>query len=198
MGPAPAPPRAPVVKMSGGLYITFFVISMLATGLLSVLAGDPKTKEAIPFVPLPIVVWSIMQMVFVYKMWSAIADGVTKPSPGAALGLLFVPFFSLYWIFVVWPGYATAYNKYVERHRIAAPPLGQGLLIAGLLLSWLPLVGIILWAMVLGKVCGAVNALSAPPAPPGMMPGYGPPPGYPPAAGPPGMVAGPPMGNPPY
>ena len=75
--------RAPAVKMSGGLYIAFFVISMLATGFLSMLGSNRATTEAIPFIPLPIVVWSILQMVFVYKMWAAINDGVTKPTPSA-------------------------------------------------------------------------------------------------------------------
>ena len=166
--------RAPAVSMSGGLYITFFVISVLATGILAAMGSNRSTTEAIPFIPLPILVWSIMQMVFVHKMWSAINDGVTKPTPGAALGLLFVPFFSLYWVFVVWPGFATQYNAYLQRHRIAAPPLGQGLFVAGLLLSWVPLVGLIVWAMILGKVCAAVNALAAPP---GAQQGFGPPPG---------------------
>jgi hypothetical protein len=180
--------------MSGGTYVTFFLLSMVAMVLLSALASSPKTKEAIPFVPLPLLVWSIMQMVFIHKMWSAINDGVTKPTPGAALGFLFIPFFSLYWIFVVWPGYATQYNAYLQRHGIAAPQLGQGIFIAALLLGWVPLVGLIVWAMLLGKVCGAVNALSAPPAQPGQLgpPGqYGAPPGH--YGAPPGQYGAPPM-----
>jgi len=153
-------PRAPAVHMSGGVYVTFYVICMLATGALAALGSDPKTTEAIPFIPLPFVVWGIFQMVFVYKMWNAINDGRTKPSPGAALGLLFVPLFSLYWVFVVFPGYASRYNAYAHRHGIQVRPLGAGLFVAALLLGWVPLVGLVLWALVLGKVCGAVNALS--------------------------------------
>jgi hypothetical protein len=152
--------RAPTVRMSGALYIIVYVVAVLATGVLAAFGAQPATTEAIPFIPLPMVVLGIVQMVFIYKMWNAINDGHTKPTPGAALGLLFVPFFALYWIFVVWPGYATRYNAYIQRQRIQAQPLGQGLFIAALLCAWIPLVGLVLWAIVLGKVCGAVNALS--------------------------------------
>ena len=149
------------VRMSGGIYITLYVLCMIATIGLAALGSSPRTTEAIPFIPLPLFVLSIVQMIFIYKMWAAINDGQTKPTPGAALGLLFVPFFSLYWVFVVFPGYATRYNAYLQRHGIQAPQLGQGLFIAAMLLGWVPLVGLVLWAMVLGRVCGAVNALPA-------------------------------------
>jgi len=151
--------RAPV-RMSGALYITLYVISIIATGILVALGSNSATTEAIPFIPLPMIVLGIVQMVFIYKMWNAINDGMTKPTPGAALGLLFVPFFSFYWIFVVWPGWATQYNAYAQRNRLQVQPVAQGLFIAALLCAWLPLVGLVLWAIVLGKVCGAVNALS--------------------------------------
>ncbi len=152
--------RAPEVRMSGGIYITLYVLCMLATFALAALGSQRASQEALPFVPLPMFVLGIVQMVFIYKMWNAINDGQTKPSPGAALGFLFIPFFSLYWVFVVYPGWATRYNAYVQRHGIQAKQVGQGLFIAALLCGWLPLVGLILWAIVLGKVCGAVNALA--------------------------------------
>lgn len=96
--------------MSGGLYVTLYVLCMIATGGLVALGSSPRTTEAIPFIPMPMVVLGIVMMVFIYKMWNAINDGHTKPTPGAALGLLFVPFFSIYWVFVVYPGWATRYT----------------------------------------------------------------------------------------
>ena len=172
MGMAPGRRAAPVT-MNGTTYVVLYVVCTLATGGLSALAADPKTTEAAPFVPLPLLVLAIAQMVALYKMWSAIDDGQTKPTPGMAIGLLFVPLFSLYWIFVVWPGYAGKYNAYIQRHGIQAPPLGMGLILASILLSWVPIVGIVLMAISLSKICKAVNALSAPPMQQGMPPmGY--------------------------
>lgn len=152
--------RAPEVRMSGGLYITLYVIAVLATGILAALGAQPASQEAIPFIPLPLFVLGIVQMVFIYKMWNALNDGQTKPTPGAALGFLFIPFFSLYWIFVVWGAWPARYNAYIQRHGIQAQQVGSGLFIAALLCGWIPLVGLVMWAIVLGKVCGAVNALS--------------------------------------
>lgn len=158
--PSAGGPRAPV-RMSGAFYVTFFVICMLATGALAVLGSDPKTTEALPFIPLPLVVLGVVEMVFIYKMWNAIHDGQTKPTPGAALGFLFIPLFSIYWVFVVFCGYPSRYNAYAQRHGLRVQPLGVGLYIAALLCGWIPLVGLVLQALMLGKTCKAVNALNA-------------------------------------
>jgi hypothetical protein len=157
--------RAAPVRVSTGLYLALYIVGMLATVLLAVLASDPKTTEAAPFVPMPLLVLGISQMVLVFKMWSAINDGQTSPSPGKAVGFLFIPFFSLYWMFVVWPGYATRYNAYIQRHGIQVPPLGQGLIIGAMVANFVfPLAGLIMWAIVIAKMCKAVNALSAAPS----------------------------------
>jgi hypothetical protein len=167
--PGYAPPQAygqplagarPVAKMSAGKWLTLDISCLVATGILVALAMDPKTTEAAPFVALPFLVLGISNLVFIHRMWSAINDGQTKPTPGAAVGFMFIPLFSLYWIFVVYPGYATAYNRYIERHGIRAQPLSQGLFIAKLLLSWIPALGLVLHILTITTVCKAVNQLS--------------------------------------
>lgn len=148
------------MKLSGGLYIALFLLSSLSLGGLSGLASNRATQEAAAALPLPMLVISIVMMIFLYKMWNAINDGQTRPSPGAAVGLMFIPFFSIYWIFVVWPGYASQYNAYCQRHGIQAPPLSMGFILCSILLSWIPLVGIVLMCMTIAKIAAAVNALS--------------------------------------
>ena len=154
------PDGMPAATMSKGAWITLNIIGVVATGILAVMAGNPATTEAIPFVPLPFLVLAIANMIFIYKMWSAINDGQTKPTPGAAVGFLFIPFFSLYWIFVVFGGFAGEYNKYAQRRGLQVPPIGAGLAIATLLLCWIPLVGTILWIVTIASICGAVNRLA--------------------------------------
>ncbi len=56
--------------------------------------------------------------VLVYKMWSAIEDGQAPITPGRAVGLLFVPFYNLYWVFRALPGWATAYNAFASRQGL--------------------------------------------------------------------------------
>lgn len=152
--------RAAKVRLSAGTYVTLYLLSTVGLIALAAAASNRATEEAAMALPIPLLISGITMMVFLYKMWSAIDDGVTRPSPGAAVGCLFIPLFSIYWIFVVWPGYANAYNSYAQRHGIQVQPLGMGLILCTILLSWVPLVGLILMCMTISRICTAVNALS--------------------------------------
>lgn len=111
----------------------------------------------------------IVFLVLVHRMWAAIQDGSARTSPGKAVGLCFVPVFNLYWIFQVFPGFATDYNAYLDRHSLPAPRLGRGLFIAYpilCILGAIPFLGIILaivtpliGLMIVGRACDAINAL---------------------------------------
>jgi uncharacterized protein DUF2510 len=50
------------------------------------------------------------------------------PSAGKAIGFLFIPFFNLYWVFVVWPRLADRIN-FQYRLRGQPPPISRGLVI---------------------------------------------------------------------
>lgn len=152
--------RAPAVRINGGLYLTLYLVSLIGMIALAAAASNTATQEAAMALPIPILLSSITMMVFLYKMWAAINDGVTRPSPGAAVGCLFIPLFSLYWIFIVWPGYATAYNAYARRHGIQVQPLSMGFILCTILLGWVPIVGLILMCMTITRIATAVNALS--------------------------------------
>ena len=137
---------------------------------------DSKIEEAIPFAAAMVLAGMITPMVLVYRMWSAIQDGETKPSPVAALGLLFVPFFNLYWIWRVYPGFADEYNKYIDRHGLNVEPLSPGpykALAVCTVLGVLPIVGIatslacfVLMGIVISRTCDAVARLKQPPTAP--------------------------------
>ncbi|MDA2912872.1 hypothetical protein MYX77_02735 [Acidobacteriia bacterium AH_259_A11_L15] len=115
--------------------------------------------------------------VLVYKMWAAIQDGHARTTPGKAVGFMFIPVYNIYWIFQTIHGFAKDYNSYLQRHSVNAPPLPEGLFLAIpvlALVSIVPVLGVlaslanvILFIIVAGKVCDAVNAL---PAQPGMGP----------------------------
>jgi hypothetical protein len=107
--------------------------------------------------------------ILVYRMWAAIQDGHARTTPGRAVGLLFVPFFNVYWAFQVFPGYATDYNAYVKRHGVEARELSAGPFVAyviACLVTFVPVVGLlagvaaVALALVLAaRVCDAINAL---------------------------------------
>jgi hypothetical protein len=75
-----------------------------------------------------------VSFVKIYRAWALIQPlrridrgEVDMPTPGAAVGLLFVPFFNLYWNFVALYGLATRANKFMVRSGIDARPMNAGL-----------------------------------------------------------------------
>jgi hypothetical protein len=157
--PPQAAQRPPPVKLTGALYIVMVVICVAMGGILMFFAQQPATKEALPAVPLPFLVLAIFNLVFVYKMYKALNDGVTSPKPGLAVGLMFIPFFSLIWFCIIWGKFPGQYNQFIQRHGIRAQPIGSGVYVAGIILTiLLPIVGL---PLLMGTTAGAVNRLSA-------------------------------------
>src|SRR5687768_15980992 len=156
------PMRPPPVRLSAGLYVTMYIICQLASNILVAAATNRATKEAAPAVPIPIVVGGIFMLVLVYKMYKALNDGVTSPKPGLAVGLFFVPLFNIVWYFIVWCKFPGQYNAFSHRHGIRVQPLSTGFYVAATICGlFVPLIGLILMAIMIGKTAGAVNALSA-------------------------------------
>ena len=151
--------------MSKALYIITIVGGGILALAFTVLAVDPKTTEMAAAVPIPIVVALIFHLVFVYKFWKSIQGGQPRMTPGKAVGFLFIPFFNIYWLFQVYPGFATDYNRYIREKGLAAKPLSHGLLVwmAVLVIVSIPLVNWIIQSIAISKICDAVNAIEGKP-----------------------------------
>jgi hypothetical protein len=65
--------------------------------------------------------------VLLYRAWAVIQDGRISPTPGRAVGLLFVPFFNVYWVFIGVFGLTRALNRFVRRYDLEAPSASQPL-----------------------------------------------------------------------
>ena len=113
---------------------------------------------------------TILPLVVLYKMWASIRGNLARTTPGKAIGFLFIPFFNFYWLFQVWGGFPTDYNKYAERHRLNVPLLGSGIYIAYavlIALSIIPFLNILtalaaqfVFLVILVKTSNAVNRLA--------------------------------------
>jgi hypothetical protein len=115
----------------------------------------------------------IIYLVFIGKMWSALQRGpiVPRATPGQAVGLLFVPFYNLYWIFQALHGWTQDYNRYVQKANLDVPRMPEGLALAICivhLLGIIPLIGyltllpqVILTAIFMNYACDGINALLA-------------------------------------
>lgn len=109
-----------------------------------------------------------------YKMWFSIQDMYARTTPGKAIGLLFLPFFNIYWLYQVLVGFVDDYNNFINRNQIETPKLQRGAFvtyyifyIAGTILSQIPVINLlfiliylIFGSIIISMVCNAVNAVS--------------------------------------
>ena len=65
---------------------------------------------------LPVVAGTVLQYILIYRLWQMIQDGFARTTPGKAVGFMFIPLFSFYWLFVVYFGLARDQKAYIERH----------------------------------------------------------------------------------
>jgi hypothetical protein len=121
---------------------------------------------------IPSLVGVIIQLVLLYKLWATIQDPSVPPrtTPGMAVGLLFVPFYNLYWIFQVYWGWTVDFNRLAEARRRDLPRAPEGLALTWCALnlcSGIPLVGglialaaVVLFFVFLSQAIDCANALA--------------------------------------
>ena len=146
--------------MNKFLYMFLIVGGHMATLVLAYFGSQRATQEAAPFIPLPMLVATIGYLSFVYKMWAALPADARRTTPGKAVGLLFVPFYNIYWVFNVLPGFATDFNRYAAYRAPTAPRVSFGLLVAFVLLMSVPVVNWVVLALAINNVADAVNGLA--------------------------------------
>jgi hypothetical protein len=136
----------------GGICISMPLIVVL---LLIYAEGRGADRQVVPLlmIPavLPLLLGIIMQMKLLYKMWTVIEDGSPRTTPGKSVGLLFVPFFNLYWMFQAYWGWTKDYNRYVAAQRLAVPRASEALALAFCILA---VASVIPW---IGIVFGLIN-----------------------------------------
>lgn len=69
-----------------------------------------------------VILRSVVFCTWLHRVWSGIQDEQSSITPGKAVGLLFVPFFNLYWAFRAIAGIPDAHNAVVARRGLAGAP----------------------------------------------------------------------------
>ncbi len=122
-----------VILVSAGIFVAGPILAILLNGLSNYLA-KPGISPVLGIFGIIIFIFSIIQLVIIftvvpfvtiYKNWDAIQDNESKVSVGKAIGFLFIPFFSLYWIFKVWGGFQKEHNDFADRNNLAVPKLSS-------------------------------------------------------------------------
>lgn len=114
----------------------------------------------------------VVGCIYLYRAWFILQPGGARTTPGLAVGLLFIPLFNLYWIFVSYVGWAKDWNRIQASHQNLAhlPRASEGLFIATfvcLLVSIIPILGYlsilvfyVLFLMVVSAMCRIVNGMA--------------------------------------
>jgi serine/threonine protein kinase len=77
---------------------------------------------------------TVLLLILLHRSWALLQDVPGATSPGLAVGLLFVPVFHLFWIFVAFHGLARTMNAQLRRCQIGQPRASEGLGLAVCLL----------------------------------------------------------------
>jgi len=108
----------------------------------------------------------ILFCVWFHKAWSVVPPSQNRPTPGKAVGLLFVPLFSLYWMFIAIPGLSTALDETLQE-RSSSPGrggAGYGVGLAACIVTLIPFlngIAFILFLVWLNIANGAKNRILA-------------------------------------
>ncbi len=160
----PAASSSPVPFARATLFMTFNGVALAAWVAACLLGGMGEHVAAGITGLLALVCFAVagvILLVLTHRAWRAAqpaaALGRRIPSPGKAVGFLFIPFFNLYWIFVAFPGLMTAANALRVDRRIQAVPFGAGTAVAYAVLTLVNgvLAGMVSLLPMMSMVCAA-------------------------------------------
>jgi hypothetical protein len=127
-------PAASVSETSYANWLTAFILTSTLFFLGAVLIGMAEAAREPAFAGMGLLalfggfgcsIWLLVSFcIAVHRMWTVI-QGPDCPSPGKAVGLLFVPLFNFYWIFRVYVGWVTEYETRRQRGELGDAPEGN-------------------------------------------------------------------------
>ncbi len=168
--PVSSPFYIGVVVITFGLGLVLSVVSSTFTFL----SDQPEIGGGVAcFSMIPIVAGMIAMCVFIHRIWAAIQMGQPRTTPGKAVGFLFIPFFSFYWVFQAYWGWAKDYNRLIVDLDVDAPKMPEKQTLAFcifMVVAWpiefipfvgplVAVVGVVLLVLFVAKASDAVQAL---------------------------------------
>ncbi len=125
-------------------------------GLIILAGGLINTGSVIPM------------YIYLYRAWSCLKPGgFARTTPGAAVGMLFIPFFNLYWIFQAFLGLAKDWNKTMATYSDlkTAPRMPEGIFLTFCIGCFIPPVAFIMIFPVMSRICNGINFFAFRPKP---------------------------------
>lgn len=106
----------------------------------------------------------IYSYIILFRAWKVIQAGGARTTPGKAVGLLFIPIFNFYWIFVAYYGWATDWTRIRSSYSnlMSAPRASSGTFLAGsiLIILFFP-IGIFFFFSMISQMCIVTNHMAS-------------------------------------
>jgi hypothetical protein len=115
---APLKPKSFPHRWFWPLAVTYFFTFVGPAGQADPAKSLQEKREMLIFSIVALVVVVVILLIFTHHLWKKIQDGMTRITPGKAVGYLFIPIFGVGWMFRVWAGFAGDLNKFRERHGL--------------------------------------------------------------------------------
>lgn len=157
--------------LSLGLVIAFFALGISSSSSSgSTAPGSPPNMDgvapvliAICFYGLAIICFtlsSVFLLMNFYRAWSCLRAGAPRTTPGQAVGMLFIPFYNLYWMFVAIAGLPKDWNRIVASYDDlqTAPRMSESTFLMYCIgsLVFPPLAMIVIFPM-MSQMCAGIN-----------------------------------------
>ncbi len=137
--PVAARPLFPNAPFGGASFAMMFIVGFLgffvlcggiAMAIVGAQGGGNITTAAVAVgviagvLGFGLLIWScVLGIIYLYRAWSAIqGHPQVESTPGKAVGFMFIPFFSLYWIFIAYGKWAKQYNEFVRINQLPGAP----------------------------------------------------------------------------
>ena len=106
----------------------------------------------------------IYSYIILFRAWKIIQAGGARTTPGKAAGLLLIPIFNFYWIFVAYYGWAIDWTRIRSSYSnlMNAPRASSGIFLAGsiLIVLFFP-IGVFFFFWIIFKMCIVTNHMAS-------------------------------------
>ncbi len=165
-------------KASLGLYLMFLIfgIALLAAVAWALNAAESNPEMRVEALGgailigviagvLCVLIAQVVALVYTYRAWAHIQElPVTTVTPGKAVGFLFIPFFNLYWLFIAYGSWPSAFNRYLDMAGAThIPRASSALAITHCVVTILT--GPVLLPFMIGSMCMGINNIANLPEP---------------------------------
>ena len=106
----------------------------------------------------------VYSYIILFRAWKVIQAGGARTTPGKAVGLIIIPIFNFYWIFVAYYGWAVDWTRIRSSYSnlMAAPRASSGTFLTGsiFIILFFP-IGVFFFFWMISQMCKVINHMAS-------------------------------------